>query len=329
LEEVAARAGVSRATASRVLRGDKKVSEHARSVVLDAAKAISYVPNLAARSLVTGRSDSIAFLVEETEERMFSDPFFLGMLRSAQETVAEAGLQLVFTVMTRPEDQARFLAYAAGGHVDGVLLLSLHGQDKLPQRLEDLGVPTVLSGPLSGRRRLWYVDADNLGGGSLATTHLLASGRRQVATVTGPLDMCAGQDRLAGYRAAVEHEGRGYDESLVSVGDFTSAGGYDATRRLLEHRPDVDAIFAGSDLAAFGVVRALRDAGRRPGDDVAVIGFDDIPAAAEQQPPLSTVRQPIAELGTAMTRLLLRRIDGEAAERTDVLPVELVLRGTG
>ena len=272
---------MSRATASRVLRGDKKVSEHARTVVLDAAKAISYVPNLAARSLVTGRSDSIAFLVEETEERMFSDPFFLGMLRSAQETVAEAGLQLVFTVMTRAEDQARFLAYAAGGHVDGVLLLSLHGQDKLPQRLEDLGVPTVLSGrPLSGRRRLWYVDADNLGGGSLATAHLLASGRQHVATVTGPLadvpagpprrttgplDMCAGQDRLAGYRAAVEREGRGYDESLVSVGDFTSGGGYDATRRLLERRPDLDAIFAGSDLAAFGVLRALRDAGRRPG----------------------------------------------------------------
>ncbi len=329
LEEVAARAGVSRATASRVLRGDKKVSEHARTVVLDAAKAISYVPNLAARSLVTGRSDSVAFLVEETEERMFSDPFFLGMLRSAQETVAEAGLQLVFTVMTRPEDQARFLAYAAGGHVDGVLLLSLHGQDKLPQRLEGLGVPTVLSGrPLTGRRRLWYVDADNLGGGSMATAHLLASGRRHVATVTGPLDMCAGQDRLAGYRAAVEREGRGYDETLVSVGDFTSAGGYDATRRLLEHRPDVDAIFAGSDLAAFGVIRALRDVGRRPGEDVAVIGFDDIPAAAEHQPPLSTVRQPIEELGTAMTRLLLSRIEGEAVERTAVLPVELVIRGT-
>ena len=155
LEEVAARAGVSRATASRVLRGDAKVSERARDAVLEAAQAISYVPNLAARSLVTGRSDSIAFLVEETEERMFADPFFLGMLRSAQETVAEAGLQLVFTVVNRPEDQQRFLAYAAGGHVDGVLLLSLHGRDQLPQRLEALGVPTVLSGrPLSGRRRL-------------------------------------------------------------------------------------------------------------------------------------------------------------------------------
>ena len=330
LEEVAARAGVSRATASRVLRGDKKVSEHARTVVLDAAKAISYVPNLAARSLVTGRSDSVAFLVEETEERMFSDPFFLGMLRSAQETVAEAGLQLVFTVMTRAEDQARFLAYAAGGHVDGVLLLSLHGQDKLPQRLEDLGVPTVLSGrPLSGRRRLWYVDADNVGGGSLATdppARVRSSARRDrhraARHVCGP----GPPGRLPRRRRA--RRACRTTSRLVSVGDFTSAGGYDATRRLLEQRPDVDAIFAGSDLAAFGVVRALRDAGRRPGDDVAVIGFDDIPAAAEQQPPLSTVRQPIAELGTAMTRLLLRRIEGETVDRTAVLPVELVLRAT-
>ncbi|MGA8246090.1 MAG: LacI family DNA-binding transcriptional regulator [Nocardioides sp.] len=330
LEEVAARAGVSRATASRVLRGDKKVSEHARTVVLEAADAISYVPNLAARSLVTGRSDSIAFLVEESEERMFADPFFLGMLRSAQETVAGAGLQLVFTVMNRPEDQARFLAYAAGGHVDGVLLLSLHGRDRLPQRLEALGVPTVLSGrPLSGRRKLWYVDADNVGGGELATRHLLESGRAHVGTVAGPLDMCAGQDRLAGYRSAVEAAGLAYDESLVSVGDFTSAGGYAATLRLLERRPDVDAIFAASDLAAFGAVRALQAQGRQVGGDVAVIGFDDIPAAAELHPPLSTVRQPIAELGTAMTRLLLARIDGhEAGSRRTVLPVELVLRET-
>jgi DNA-binding LacI/PurR family transcriptional regulator len=313
-----------------VLRGDAKVSEHARDVVLAAAQEISYVPNLAARTLVTGRSESIAFLVEETEERMFADPFFLGMLRSAQEAVAVAGLQLVFTVMTRPEDQERFLAYAAGGHVDGVLLLSLHGQDKLPQRLEALGVPTVLSGrPLVGGRRLWYVDADNVGGGEMATNHLLEAGRRNVATVAGPLDMCAGQDRLAGYRVAVLAAGREYDESLVSVGDFTSAGGHAATVRLLEQRPDVDAIFAASDLAAFGVVRAVRESGRRVGDDVAVIGFDDIPAAAEQQPALSTVKQPIAALGTAMTRLLLDRIEGrQGLRRRTVLPVELVLRET-
>ncbi len=328
LEDLAARAGVSRATASRVLRGDPKVSEHARSVVLEAARELSYVPNLAARSLVTGRSDSIAFLVEETEERMFSDPFFLGMLRSAQETVAAAGMQLVFTVMATAEDQERFLAYAAGGHVDGVLLMSLHGRDRLPQRLEALGVPTVLSGrPLSGRRRLWYVDADNVGGGRLATRHLIDAGRRHVATVAGPLDMCAGQDRLAGYRDGIEAAGLEYDQSLVSVGDFTPAGGFAAASALLERRPDVDAIFAASDLAAFGVARAVQASGRRVGSDVALIGFDDIPAAADHQPPLTTVRQPIGDLATAMTRLLLARIGGDdrVARRT-VLPVELVLR---
>jgi DNA-binding LacI/PurR family transcriptional regulator len=300
-------------------------------VVLDAARALSYVPNHAARSLVTGRSDSIAFLVEESEERMFADPFFLGMLRSAQETVAAAGLQLVFTVMSRPEDQERFPVYAAGGHVDGVLLMSLHGRDKLPQRLEDIGVPTVLSGrPLSGRRRLWYVDADNVGGGRLATSHLIESGHHHVGTVAGPLDMCAGQDRLAGYKAALEAAGVTYDESLVSVGDFTAAGGYAAAKRLLEQRPDVDAIFAASDLAAFGVLRAVQESGRRVGDDVAVVGFDDIPAAADHVPPLTTVRQPIAELGTTMTQHLLDRIHGEpGVDRGTVLPVELVCRETG
>jgi DNA-binding LacI/PurR family transcriptional regulator len=252
------------------------------------------------------------------------------MLRSAQETVAGAGKQLVFTVMNRAEDQERFLAYAAGGHVDGVLLMSLHGQDQLPQRIEGVGVPTVLSGrPLSDRRRLWYVDADNVGGGELATRHLLESGRANVATVAGPLDMCAGQDRLAGYRSAVEAAGRAYDESLVSVGDFTSAGGHAAATRLLDRRPDVDAIFAASDLAAFGVVRAVQEHGRRVGHDVAVIGFDDIPAAADQQPPLSTVKQPIAALGTSMTRLLLDRIEGRPGlTRRTILPVELVLRET-
>jgi DNA-binding LacI/PurR family transcriptional regulator len=139
--------------------------------------------------------------------------------------------------------------------------------------------------------------------------------------------MCAGQDRLAGYRAAVEADGRPYDESLVSVGDFTAAGGHAAALSLLERHPDVDAIFAASDLAAFGVVRALRESGRVVGDDVAVIGFDDIPAAAEQVPSLSTVRQPIPALGATMARLLLDRIEGRVDRpRRTVLPVELVLR---
>ncbi len=329
LEEVAARAGVSRATASRVLRGAANVSEQAREAVLAAAREISYAPNQAARSLVTGRSESLAFLVEETEERMFADPFFLGMLRSAQEAVADAGMQLVFTVASRPADQARFISYAAGGHVDGVLLLSLHGRDTLPQKLEALGVPTVLSGrPLTGRRKLFYVDADNVGGGRMATAHLLERGRRVVATVTGPLDMCAGQDRLAGYREAVAAAGGDGAEDLVSVGEFTVAGGYDAMARLLDRRPDVDGVFIASDLAAIGAIRAIEATGRTVPDDIAVVGFDDVPDAVLQHPPLSTVRQPVAELGTMMTRRLLERLAGRGPARRTVLPVELVVRGT-
>jgi DNA-binding LacI/PurR family transcriptional regulator len=330
LEEVAARAGVSRATASRVLRGATNVSDSARDAVHAAAAAISYTPNRAARSLVTGRSESIAFLVDESEERMFTDPFFLGMLRSAQEAVAAEGLQLVFTVASRTEDRERFVAYAAGGHVDGVLLLSLHGTDELPQRLESEGVPTVLSGrPFSGSPRLYYVDADNVGGGRVATTHLLDSGRRVVGTVTGALDMCAGQDRLAGYREAVEAAGAAYDESLVSAGGFTAAEGDAATVRLLDRRPDLDAVVAGSDLAAFGAIRALERYGRRVPDDVAVVGFDDIPDAAEHHPSLTTVRQPVGQLGGTMTRLLLDRLAGRPARRSTVLPVELVVRESG
>jgi len=329
LEEVAARAGVSRATASRVLRGASNVSDSARDAVLAAAREIAYTPNRAARSLVTGRSDSIAFLVDETEERMFSDPFFLGMLRSAQDAVAAEGLQLVFTVASREEERDRFVAYAAGGHVDGVLLISLHGNNDLQRRLENAGVPTVLSGrPVSRGRNLFYVDADNVGGGRIATEHLIARGRRAIATVTGSLDMSAGQDRLAGYREALEAAGLEVDESLVAPGGFTATAGHDAAVALLERRPDVDAIVAGSDLAAFGVIRALQQTGRRVYDDVAVVGFDDIREAAEHDPPLTTVRQPVGDLGSTMTRMLLDRVADRSPRRRAVLPVELVLRAT-
>ena len=327
LEEVAARAGVSRATASRVLRGETNVSEQAKTSVLAAAQEISYMPNRAARSLVTGRSDSIAFLVDESEERMFSDPFFLGMLRSAQVAVADVGLQLVFSVTSRPEDHERFISYAAGGHVDGVLLLSLHGRGKLPQRLEALGVPTVLSGrPLGGARKLFYVDADNVGGGRIATEFLLSSGRKVVATVTGPQDMCAGQDRLTGYREALEAAGRKVDAGLIGQGEFTASSGFEATERLLREHPEIDAVFAASDLTAIGVMRAIEAAGRSVGDDVAVVGFDDIAEASQSHPALTTVRQPISDLGTMMTQRLLERIGGTTPPRATILPVELVRR---
>jgi DNA-binding LacI/PurR family transcriptional regulator len=312
-----------------VLRGNSNVSDQARAAVRRAAEELSYTPNRAARSLVTGHSDSIAFYVDESEDRLFSDPYFLGVLRGTQTAIAQAGMQLVFSVASTPEDNRRFLHYAAGRHVDGVLLLSLHGKDRLPVELEKHGIPTVLSGrPLVGRGRLFYVDADNVGGARMATEHLLDSGRRVVATVTGPQDMCAGQDRLRGFSETFAARGLKPPTKLIAEGAFTIASGYEAMKRLLDAQPRIDAVFAASDLTALGAMRAIEASGRRVFDDVAVVGFDDIGDAETTHPPLTTVRQPIALIGRTMADLLLRRIAGKRATRATILPVELVRRAS-
>lgn len=329
LESVAARAKVSRATASRALRGDPKVSEQARQAVLDAAEQLSYSVNRAARALVTNRSDSLAFLVAETEDRFFADPYFLGMLRGAQAETALAGLQLVFVVASTPEDLDHFADYARAGHVDGVLLISLHGDDSLPQGLERRGVPTVLNGrPMSGDESLYFVDADNVGGGQLATRTLIERGRERIATITGPLDMCAGLDRLEGYRRALLAAGWRPDESRVLTGDFSVDGGTRAMHRLLDADPDIDAVFAASDLTALGAIRALAQRGRKVPGDVAVVGYDDVLSAAMANPPLTTVRQPIDDLGRTMARVLLDRLAGLQPSRATMLPVDMVIRAS-
>lgn len=329
LEVVATRAGVSRATASRVLRGASNVSEEARAAVLQAAEELRYTVNRAARALVTRRSDSIAFLVAETEDRLFGDPYFLGILRGAQAQAAAEGLQLVFAVASTPAEVVKFEGYALGGHVDGVLLISLHGDDRLPQHLEAHGVPTVLNGrPISGDRSLYYVDSDNVDGARLATEFLIESGRRRVATITGPMDMGAGQDRLAGYRAALAAAGLPDSPELVAHGDFSVAGGARAMRRLLAVAPDIDAVFAASDLTAIGAIGVLAEQGLDVPGQIAVVGFDDVREAGLARPPLSTVRQPIEQLGRTMARVLLNRINGRATERATVLPVELVRRAS-
>jgi DNA-binding LacI/PurR family transcriptional regulator len=327
LEVVAARAGVSRATASRVLRGAHNVSSHARSAVLTAAGELSYVPNLAARALVTKRSDSVAFVVAESEERLFSDPYFVTMLRGAHAEIAAAGRQLVFAVVSSASEVEHFEHYASGGHVDGVLLISLHGDARLPRHLERAGVPTVLNGrPTSASKSLYYVDSDNVAGGRAATETLLARGSRRIATITGPLDMAVGLDRLAGYRDAICAAGRTVPKRYVATGDFSIAGGKAAMQRLLQVNPPIDAVFAASDLTALGAMQAIADHGLAVPGDIAVVGFDDIPEAGRAQPALTTVRQPIDEVGRAMARTLLDRIRGAASRRVTVLPVELVRR---
>ncbi|HSO51902.1 MAG TPA: LacI family DNA-binding transcriptional regulator [Actinomycetes bacterium] len=330
LEQVAALAGVSRATVSRVVNGSPKVSPAVRAQVERAVAKLGYVPNRAARSLVTRRADSVALVVSEPHARFFSEPFFAGMVRGVSAALAETGVQLLLLIAQDLPDRGWLGRYVVGGHVDGVLLASLHADDPLPGTLERAGVPAVLIGrPVDQTVPGSYVDADNRGGAGKAVGHLARRGRRRIATITGSLDMGVGQDRLQGYRDGLATAGRAGAGDLVETGDFTEEGGAAAMGRLLERPGDpVDAVFAASDLMAAGALRALRAAGRRVPEDVAVVGFEDSAVARYAQPPLTTVRQPIEEMGRQATRLLLAQVAGEAGGMHLVLDTELVVRAS-
>jgi DNA-binding LacI/PurR family transcriptional regulator len=321
LELVAARAGVSRATVSRVVNGSPTVAPHIRDTVMEAVRALGYVPNPAARSLVTQRTDSVALVVPEPTNRVFSDdPFFAVIIRNVTLELEVADKQLVLMLASTETSRDRIQRYAMAGHVDGVMFASMHGADPLPSALERMGVPVVCNERPLGPSTLPYVGVDNVGGAAAATRHLLDSGRTRIATIAGPQDMVGGIDRLAGYRSALE--GR----ALVAVGDFTRDSGTAAMRELLDQDPDLDAVFVANDLMANGALRALRQAGRRVPDDVAVVGFDDIEVARYTEPPLSTVRQPIPQIGREMVRMLLKLANGEDVERELVLPTDLIVR---
>ncbi|GAB3071601.1 LacI family DNA-binding transcriptional regulator [Micromonospora schwarzwaldensis] len=324
LEAVARRAGVSRATVSRVVNGSTTVAESIQQAVRRAVEELGYVPNLAARSLVTQRTDSVALVMPEAATRVFSDDqVFPGIIRGAAQELEAADKQLVLMLAGSPAGHERVERYTTGRHVDGVLFASLHGEDPLPGRLARLGIPVVCSGRPLDAADVPYVDVDHEGGVTRAVEHLIATGRRRIATIAGPQDMVAGIERLIGYRAALTAAGL---PELVAYGDFTRESGTAAMRELLAADPELDAVFAASDLMAHAALRALREAGRRVPEDVAVIGFDDIETAAYTEPPLTTVRQPIVELGRTMTRQLLRIAAGEHVEQALMLPTELILR---
>jgi DNA-binding LacI/PurR family transcriptional regulator len=325
LESVAARAGVSRATVSRVVNG-LPVTRSSEESVRRAIEELGYVPNHAARTLVTRRTDLIALVVPEPTTRVFSaDRFFAGLVQGVGQELEAADKQLVLMLAGSAASHDRIERSVAARHVDGVMLASLHGVDPLPAALSRIGVPVVCNERPLGPVSVPYVGVDNLGGAVTAVRHLLAAGRRRIATIAGPQDMVAGIDRLAGYRTVLREEGR---RPIVEVGDFTTGSGAEAMRRILAAEPEVDAVFAASDLMAGGALQTLRRAGRRVPDDVAVVGFDDTDLARDTDPPLTTIRQPIAGIGRRMARQLLSLVAGEEIEPVVVLPTELIVRET-
>jgi DNA-binding LacI/PurR family transcriptional regulator len=332
LDEVAARAGVGRGTVSRVVNGSPQVSPESRAAVEQAIADLNYVPNRAARALVTQRTDSVALVVSESEARVFGEPFFAGIIRGISAVLAATPLQLWLAMAQSPAERDRVNQHLTAQHVDGVLLLSLHDDDPLPYRLAERGLPAVLGGRAAWMLRaaapISFVDVDNAGGAKLAVDHLLAGGRRIIGTVAGPQDMGAGLSRLDGFRQAIREAELPIDRDLVAHGDFSEESGAAAMRQILSRRPDVDAVFAASDLMAAGVMRVLKERGRHIPSDVAVVGFEDSVIARQTEPPLTTVHQPVEEMGREMARLLLARMRGDGGPDSVILDTHLVPRAS-
>jgi len=328
LEQVAERAGFSRSTASRAINGGLRVSPDALAAVEAAVAELGYTPNRAARSLVTKRTDSIALVVPEPDERVLSDPFFAGTLNGLSTALADSDIQVVL-VIARPGQSERTVRYLRNGHVDGAIVVSHHRTDDLDRILLSSRVPNVFVGrPLSvDPHEVHYVDTDNMAGGELAARHLIERGTRRIATIAGPEDMSAGVDRLAGWRQAVRAAGMADD--VVLHGDFTLASGARLARELVERHPDVDGVFVASDLMAAGALATFAELGKDVPGDIRVVGYDNIGVAASTTPPLTTVVQPVVSMARAAGNRLLAQLHGESLGRDPLIfAPELVVRAS-
>lgn len=320
LEEVARLAGVGRGTASRVVNGSDHVSPHTREAVERAVRELGYVPNQAARALKTRRTDTVALVIAEDEERVFAEPFFAGLVRGISRAVEETSRRLVLSMVPDEGQLSRLGQFLTPQHVDGVMVVSLHDGLSLPGT-SDLPIAYV------GRPQdpdACFVDVDNRGGARLAVEHLVTRGRTRIACIAGPQDMASGRDRLDGYRDAIEAAGLPFEQDLVVPGDFSDAAGAAGAAALLDRRPDLDAIFAANDVMALGALRELTARDVDVPGDVALVGFDGSAAAAASSPVLTTVHQPLGDLGRSLVELLARRIEDPGTEsRSTILPVEL------
>jgi DNA-binding LacI/PurR family transcriptional regulator len=327
IKEIAAVAGVSKSTVSRVLNDTPGVSPKARELVRSAIERTGYQPNRAARSLVTRATGSIGLVVSEAHARIFSDPFFSSMVRGATQVVRPRGIHLVLMLAEDQRARDQLLEYLRHGHVDGVLFVSTHAADPLPRILVAERLPVVLSGRPVSRLAVSYVDVDSLAGAALAVDHLLERGRRRIATIAGPQDMPAGQDRLRGFTEALA--AHGLRPGPIAYGDFDRGSGARAMEELLASGTAFDGLFVASDLMALDALAVLREHSLRVPEDVAVVGFDDSVAATQARPALTTVRQPVEEMAKALTLTLLDRInDPDAPITSRVFPPKLIPRAS-
>jgi LacI family transcriptional regulator len=328
LEEIAKIAGVSRSTVSRVVNDQPNVRDQVRERVWQVIRETGYQPNAAARTLVTRRTRIVGVIIPEAVTTLFADPFYPLFLRGVTETCNTHHYYMMLSLFNGSDDQDEMYRRVIGsGHLDGMVVASTRLDDPLLSKLLQGELPFVLVGRFPDER-VNYVDVDNIAGARMAVEHLIRLGHERIATITGPLNMIAGQDRLEGYQSALKAHRIPVRQELIVEGDFTEDGGRIGTQQLLSAAPT--AIFAASDSQAIGALKALREANLRVPGDVALVGFDDVPMASAVEPALTTVRQPIEDLGSMAADLLLNLLENQQGEigpaHRIILPAKLVVR---
>ncbi|GAA2703854.1 MULTISPECIES: LacI family DNA-binding transcriptional regulator [Actinoplanes] len=325
VHDIAAAAGVSRGTVSRVLNGGY-VSTEARAAIEAAITEVGYVPNTAARTLKMRRSQAVGFVALEPHSLFLDDPNIGAIMLGANAALSLADHQMVSLVVESARDTERVGRYLSGGFVDGAIVVSARTHDPIIKMISDLRLPAAFVGhPPDLDQNIPYVGIDNVGSARTVTERLLATGRRRVGMIAAALDRDSGIDRLTGFRAAL---GDRFDADLVAdVPHYDYGSGVKGMRLLLERDPTIDGVFAASDAIAAGALEALREAGRSVPREVGIVGFDDSTWAVRTQPQLSTVHQPAKEIGSCAAQLILRQLSGEQiTPEGQLLPTPIIWR---
>jgi LacI family transcriptional regulator len=323
--DVAASAGVSYSTVSRVVNDYAHVNEATRARVQAAMRELGYVAHVTARALASGRTQAIGLLAQEID-----NPFFSVVIKGVDQAVSTVGYDLLLcTTHSRREKEAEYVARLSHGMVDGLLLVLPSGLPEYVEQLRHERYPFVLVDHDSDARGCNVVNAANRSGTREGISYLLALGHRRIGFITGRPDVGATHTRYAGYRDALAEAGIPVDDRLMVEGNFLEQRGYEAAHELLALEDPPTAIFASSDAAAFGVLAAARDASLQVPRELSVLGFDDIVEASYVGAALTTVRQPLREMGRVAVQRLMRLLadPSQPAERI-VMETELIIRQT-
>lgn len=325
IDLVAKAAGVSRATVSRVMNGTAKVSPEREKAVKKAIAKYNFTPNATARRLAGGRSGLIALLMEESSEEFFLNPFWGQVVQGFSSAIADAGLHPLLLIRPKSGTEDSLFSTLQAGQMDGLAIFSWHRPLKSFEKMLDPKMAVVFGGDLGGSKKYPFVDVDNVKGGYLATKHLIDSGCKNIVTITGDLKLQSGRDRLDGYEKAITSSGLKLNDEFIIHGDYTQSKAEELIRQLLKKKVKFDGVFAGNDLSAVGVINVLLQNGITVPGKVKVVGFDDSPVANKNQPSITTIRQPIRELGAQVAESLLAILDGKEVE-DKILDVKLIKR---